>query len=184
MVPQKGDSPMLWFIGYKRKGLPNGLIRVHEFLLRDMIAYFEKGKVACKKTKDARKAVKQALKMAKKKKIKPGMKINLARQILAELLQETQYTREVLRASANEMDNAIRRIEEERIGEVLSLIDRANKHFGNKEIGKAMELLRESHAKMGNRILQKTRTALLGGIHSDVKDLKYELQEKSKGASK
>ncbi len=174
----------MWLAGYKRNGLPDGLIRLHEFLLRDVIDYFEKGKVARKKMKHARKAVKQALKMAKKKKIKPSLKINLARQALQELLEETEYTRNVLRATAAEMDSAIRRIEEERIGEVLSLIDRASEHFGKKEIGKAMDLLRHSQAKMGKRILEKTRTALLGGIRSDVKNLKYELQERGKKISK
>jgi hypothetical protein len=175
---------MLWLAGYKRNGFPYGLIRLHEFLLRDMIAYFEEGKVPRKKIKDARKAVKQALKMAKKKKINPSLKINLARQVLEELFEETDYTRKVLKAGAEEMDNAIRRIEEERVGEVLSLIDRAHEHFRNKEIDKAMDLLRHSHAKMGNKILEKTRTAILGGIHSDVKNLKYELQERRKKASK
>jgi hypothetical protein len=171
---------MLWLGGYKRNGFPYGLIRLHEFLLRDMIAYFEQGKVARKKIRNARKAVKQALKMAKKKKINPSLKINLARQVLEELLEETEYTRKVIRAAAEEMDNAIQRIEEERVGEVLSLIDRAHEHFRNKEIEKAMNLLRDSQAKMRNKILEKTRTAILGGIHSDVKNLKYELQEKNK----
>ena len=175
---------MFWLAGYKRNGLPNGLITIHDFLLRDMIAYFEEGKLPLKKIKEARKAVKQALKMAKKKKIKPSLKINLARQVLEELLEETDYTRKVIRAAADEMDNAIRCIEEERVGEVLSLIDRANEHFGNKEIERAMDLLRDSQAKMGNKVLEKTRTALLGGIHSNVKNLKYELQERSRKTSK
>jgi hypothetical protein len=174
---------MLWLAGYKRNGLPYGLIKLHEFLLRDIIAYFEEGKVARKKIKDARKAVKQALKMAKKKKINPSLKINLARQILEELLQELDYTRKVLRAAAEEMDSAIRHIEEERVGEVLSLVDRAHEHFRNKEMERAMDLLRESEVKMRNKILEKTRTAILGGIHSDVKNLKYELQEKKKKTS-
>jgi len=175
---------MLWLGGYKRNGLPYGLIRLHEFLLRDMIAYFEKGKVARKKIKDARKAVKQALKIAKKKKIKPTLKINLARQVLEELLEEAEYTRKVLRAAAHEMDDAIRRISEEKVGEVLSLIDSAHEHFGNKEIERARDLLRDSQAKMDKKILEKTRKAVLGGINSDVKNLKYELQERSKKTSK
>ena len=74
---------------------------------------------------EARKAVKQALKLAKKKKINPGVKINQARDVLEELREEVQYTRKVVRATAEEMEKAIRHIEEERIGEVLALIDRA-----------------------------------------------------------
>jgi hypothetical protein len=184
MVLPRGDLPMLWVAGYKKNGLPYGLIKLHEFLLRDMIAYFEEGKVARKKIKDARKAVKQALKMARKKKIKPSLKINLARQALEELLQEADFTGKVLRAAAVEMENAIRCIEDEKIGEVLSLIDRADEYFGNRKIERAMDLLRHSQAKMGKRILEKTRRAVLGGIHSNVKNLKYELQERSKKISK
>ena len=171
---------MLWLGAYKRNGLPEGLIRLHEFLLRDVIGYFEKGKLTRRKLRDARKAVNQALKMARKKRVKPTLKINLARQALRELFKETEYTREVLRATAAEMDTAIRRIETERIWEVISLIERASEHFGNKEIGKATDLLRDSRTKMKNRVLEKTRTAVLGGIHSDVKNLKYELLERSK----
>jgi hypothetical protein len=171
---------MLWLAGYKRDGLPYGLIKLHEFLLKDMIAYFEQGKLARKKIKDARKAVKQALKMAKKKKINPSLKINVARRVLEQLLGEIDCTRKVLRAAGEEMENAIRHIEEERVGEVLSLIDRAHEYFRNKEIEKGMDLLRDSQAKMGKKILEKTRTAVLGGIHGDVKNLKYELQEKRK----
>ena len=180
MIPQTGDLPMLWLAGYKRNGLPDGLIKLHEFLLRDVITYFEKGKLTRGKLRVARKAVRQAFKMARKKKVKPSLKINLARQALRELFEETEYTREVVRATAAEMDSAIRRIEEERIWEVLSLIERASEHFGNKEIERGTDLLRDSRAKMKNRILEKTRTAVLGGIHSDVKNIKYQLLERSK----
>ena len=163
---------------YKKKGLPYGLIMLHEFLVEDVIAHFEKGKATRKKMKEARKAVKQALKLAKKKKINPGLKINHAREVLEELREEVEYTRKVVRATAEEMDNAIRRIEEERIGEVLALIDRARERFRNKEIEKGLEVLKESQAKMEKKILDKTRKVVLAGIHSDVKNLKYELEER------
>ncbi len=70
---------MLWLAGYKRNGLPDGLIRLHEFLLRDVIDYFEKGKVARKKMKHARKAVKQALKMANGNKAKAAKLLGIHR---------------------------------------------------------------------------------------------------------
>jgi hypothetical protein len=167
--------------GMKRNGLPFGLIQLHERVMQDMIVYFEKGKVVRKKTKEARKAVKQALKVARKKKINPGVKINRAREALDELLEEVEYTRKVIRATADEMDEAIKRIEEERVREVMTLMDRARDRFRNKDIEKAMDLLKESQAKMANKILERTRTALLGGVHSEVKKLKYQLQERKNG---
>ena len=165
-------------IRYKRNGLPQGLIKVHEFLLEDMIAHFEKGGSTQKKMKEARKAVKQALKLAKKKKINPGLKINRAREVLEELREEIEYTRKVVRATGEEMDNAIRHIEGERIGEALALIDRARERFRNKEMEKALEVLKESQDKMEKKILEKTRKMVLAGIHRDVKNLKYELEER------
>ena len=169
----------------EKKGLPYGLISIHESLVEDVIAYFEKGKITRKKMKEARKALKEALKLAKKKKINPGVKINQAREVLEELREEVQYTRKVVRTTAEEMENAIRHIEEERIGEVLTLIDRARERFRDKEIEKGLDILRESQGKMAKKILDKTRQAVLAGIHSEVKKLKYELEERrSKKASK
>jgi len=167
--------------GMKKNGLPFGLIQLHERVMQDMIAYFEKGKVVRQKTKEAQKAVKQALKVAKKKKINPGVKINLANEALDALLEEVEYTRKVIRATADEMDEAIRRIEEERVREVMTLMDRARDRFRDKDIEKAMDLLKESQAKMAIKILERTRTAVLGGIDSEVKNLKYELEERKNG---
>lgn len=176
---------MLSFSRYKKKGFPHGLISLHESLVEDMIAYFEKGKLTRKKMKEARKALKEALKLAKKKKINPGVKINQAREVLEELREEVQSTRKVVRATAQEMENAIRHIEEERIGEVLTLIDRARERFREKEIEKGLDILRESQDKMAKKVLDKTRQSVLAGIHREVKNLKYELEERTrKKASK
>ena len=184
-VSGKGVLRMLLLSRYKRKELPHRLIRIHESLVEDMIAYFEKGKITREKMKEARKAVKLALKLAKKKKINPGVKITQAREVLEELREEVQYTRKVVRATAEEMEKAIQHIEEERIGEVQALIDRARERFRNKEIEKGLDLLKEAQGKMTKKVLDKTRQAILAGIHGEVKNLKYELEERSrKKASK
>ncbi len=184
-VSGKGVLRMLLLSRYKRKELPHRLIRIHESLVEEMIAYFEKGRITREKMKEARKAVKLALKLAKKKKINPGVKINQAREVLEELRGEVQYTRKVVRATAEEMEKAIQHIEEERIGGVQALIDRARERFRNKEIEKGLDLLKEAQGKMTKKVLDKTRQAILAGIHSEVKNLKYELEERSrKKASK
>jgi alanyl-tRNA synthetase len=173
---------MLSLVRYKRKGLPNGIISIHEFLLEDMITYFEKGKVTRAKIKGARKALKQALKLARKKKINPGVKINQAREEWEELREEVEYTRKALRATAEEMENAIRRIEEERIGEVLALMDRARERFRSKDMEGGIDLLKQSQGKMESKVLEKSRGALLGGIHGKVKNLKVELEKRGSKA--
>jgi hypothetical protein len=184
-ILRKGISRMFFLSRSKRKELPHRLIRIHESLLEDMIAYFEKGKVSREKMKEVGKALKQALKLAKKKKINPGVKINQAREVLEGLREEVQYTRKVIRATAEEMEKALGHIEEERIGEVLALIDRARERFRDKQIVKGLDVLREAQGKMKKKILDKTRQAVLAGLRSEVKNLKYELEERrNKKASK
>ena len=176
---------MLLLSRYRRKELPHKLIRIHESLVEEMIVYFEKGKLPRAKMKEAGKALKQALKLAKKKKINPGVKINQARENLEGLREEVQYTLKVVRATAEEMEKAIRHIEEERIGQVLALMDRARERFRDKQLEKGLEALREAQGKMTKKILDKTRQAVLAGIRSEVKNLKYELEERRrKKASK
>jgi hypothetical protein len=177
-LQEKGAVVMLSLARSKRKDLPYAIITIHESLLEDMINYFEKGKVTRAKIKGGRKALKQALKLARKKKINPGVKINQAREEWEELREELEYTRKALRATAEEMENAIGRIEEERIGEVLALMDGARERFRSKDIEGGIDLLKQSQGKMESKVLKKSRGMLLGGIHGKVKNLKVELEER------
>ena len=171
---------MFFLYRYKKYGLPYGLIKLHEFLLEDIIVYFEKGKFTRKRVKEARKAVKQALRFAKKKKIYPSIKTDRANELLEELLEEVEYTHQVLKETATEMESMITLIKEERVGNVPSLINTAREHFRNNELEKGMELLRESQGKLGINFLLKTREKVLAGIGSEVKKIKYEIQTKRK----
>jgi len=165
---------------YKKYGLAYGLIKLHEYLLEDIIVYFEKGKFTRKRIKEARKAVKQALRFAKRKKIYPSVKTDLANELLKELLEEIEITHQVLKETAAEMERMITLIKEERVGNVPSLINTAREHFRNNELEKGMKLLRESQSKLGIKFLLKTRENSLAGIGSEIKKIKYEIQRKRK----
>ena len=65
---------MLTMFRYKRKGLPYGLIAVHEFLAQDMFNYFEKGRFVRKRMRKAGKSIRGALRFARKKKTFPAKK--------------------------------------------------------------------------------------------------------------
>jgi len=164
--------------GYKRNGLPSGLIKLHEFLLEDIIQYFEKGKTVKKRVKGARKAVKQALRFAKKKKVYPSDKTDRAIELMEALEEEVEYTHQVLKNSAAEMEGLIIQIKEERVGNVSSLISTARKHFRKKELEKGMALLKEAQNQLGEKFLLKTRKAFLAGIDSEIKKIKREIENK------
>lgn len=161
---------------YKKNGLPSGLIKLHEFLLEDIILYFEKGKPIRKRVKEARKTVKQALRFAKKKKVYPSNKTERALELMEELQAELNYTHQVLNKSAAELEDLIIQIKEERVGKVYSLINSAREHFKKNNLEEGMRLLQEAQKQLGEKLLLKTRKAFLTGIHSEIKKIKREIE--------
>ena len=161
---------------YKKDGLPSGLIKVHEFLLEDVISYFEKNRAIKKRVKEARKVVKQALRFGKKKKVYPSNKTDRAVELMAELEEEVEYTHQVLKRSAAEMEALIIHIKEEKVGRVSTLISTARKYFRKNELEKGMGLLDEAQKQLGENFLLKTRKAFLTGIDSEIKKIKREIE--------
>ena len=165
---------------YKKNGLPSGLIKLHEFLLEDIILYFERGKFVRKRVKEARKAIKQALRFAKKKKIYPSQKTTLAYTLMEELYEEVDDTHQVLKEAAIEMERMITQIEEERVINIANIIDAAREYFLEKEFEKGMKLLEQAQNHLGKKSLLKTRKIFLTGTESEIKKIKYEIEKKQK----
>ncbi len=166
---------MFLLFRYKKDGLSLGLIKLHEFLLEDVIHYFEKGKTIKKRVKEARKTVKQALRFAKKKKVYPSNKTERALELMEELQEELNYTHQVISESAAELESVIVQIKEERVGHVFSLISTAREHFQKNELEKGKRLLKEAQKQLGKKFLSDTRKTFLTGIDSKIKKLKREI---------
>jgi hypothetical protein len=162
---------------YSKDGLPYGLIKAHDCLLEDIIAYFEKGKDIRKGIKEARKAVKKSLKLTKKKKINSLEKIEVARNVFKKFHEELEYTHKALQTTFINMEQALEQIEEERVNEPLALIENARDLCRKKEFEKAVEALKTSQSKIEEKVLRKTRTVLFGGLSNEVKNLKKEIEE-------
>lgn len=167
----------MFLFRYKKDGLGLGLIRVHNALLKDMVKHFESGKSVRRKIKRADKAVKKALRVAKKKKINPGLKIAEARGALEDLRDEIKFTRNALSATCKSLYQALDRIQQERIESAFSLIDGAHERFREKEIEKGVALLKKSKEELRKKVLLKSRTALFGGTSSEVTATKSEIEE-------
>ncbi len=176
----------MFLFRYKKDGLPLGLIRVHEVILRDTVEHFEKGKDIRARIKQARKAVKKALRVAKKKNINPGIKIGMALEEFEQIREELEYTRKSLIATYSKLSDALERIQQERIEKPVSLIENARELFREKHIERGIEKLKKSRDEMGKKVLLKTRSAVFGGISNEVKDLKREIEQlrKSRRQSK
>jgi hypothetical protein len=172
---------MISFFRYKRNGLPYGLITIHEFLVRDIFSYFEKSRFIRKKNRHARKAINAALRFARKKKTYPSNKTAEALDALGQMQDELEYTHKVILTAFEEAENAIQLIKQEKVGELIPLVEKARDRFKNHDLDGGVALLREAQANLKNSFLPKSRKATLGGLDSGIKKLKHELKERENG---
>lgn len=173
---------MLSLFRYKRNGLPYGLITVHEFLVKDIFRYFEKSRFVRKKTRNARKAINAALKFARKKKTYPSKKTTEVLDALGQMQDELEYTHKVIITAFEEAEKIIQMINQEKVGEIIPLVEKAREQFKNHDLDGGMELLKEAQESLKNKFLLKSRKEALSGLDSDIKKLKYELKERASGS--
>jgi hypothetical protein len=161
---------------YRKDELHHSLIIIHDVLLKDLIAHYETGKACRRGMKRVEKAVKKALKTAKKKKINPASAIGEAQKVFDILHEEIQLTRRALIAISSNLENALDRIHQERIVKPLALIEKARDLFRDKEIDEGLGMLKNSQAEFEKKTLSTTRTTLLGGTSNEVKDIKEQIE--------
>ena len=171
---------MISFFRYQRNGLPYGLITIHEFLVRDIFRYFEKSRFVRKKTRNARKAINAALRFARKKKTYPSKKTAEVLDALGQMQDELEYTHKVIVTAFEEAETIINLIKQEKVGEIIPLVEEARARFKNHDIEGGMEQLKAAQENMKNKFLLKSRKATLGGLDSHIKELKHELMGREK----
>jgi len=172
---------MLKLLRYKKNGLPYGLITVHEFLINDLFGYFETGRFVKKQIRKARRSLKGALRFAKKKQTYPSNKTNELLDALGQIDDEIAYTQTAIRTAFKEADNIITMIRKEKTGDLIPLVKSARGRFQNRDLEGGMELLQAVKMKRSSPYLPQSRKTLLGGLDSDVKQLKKELLQRSSG---
>ncbi len=167
---------MFLFTHYKRNGLPYGLIKIHQFLLKDIISYYENGKSTKNKIKEIRKNIKQAIKFAGKKKIYPSVKTNRAVELFEEMYEELESTHRVLKEAASEMEVMLDELKQERVINVHSLVIEAQEYFKEKQFKAGMKLLSKAQKELDEKRLLNTRKKILAGYDSEIKKMKSEME--------
>lgn len=168
---------MFFLYGYKKNGLPYGLVRLHQFLVRDIISYFEKGESTKTRIKEIRKSIKQAIRFARKKNVYPSLKTNKAVEQMEEIYNELEVTQKVIKEAAAEMDKLIEEIKQERVLDLHSIVTEAQEYFKEKRIETGITLLQKAQHEMKEKLLLKTRKKILAGFNSGVRKIKYEIEK-------
>ena len=166
---------MFTLFRYKKNGLPFGLITVHEFLMRDIFSYFETGRIVKKSVRKARKSLKAALRFAKKKQTYPSKKTTDLLNALEQIDDELTYTHKAIQTAFEEAETIIKMIRQEKVGDIIPLVEKAREQFQGHDLQGGMNLLKQAQEKLSNPYLPQSRKATLGGLDSAVKLLKQEL---------
>ncbi len=97
-----------------------------------------------------------------------------------------EYTNQALSATTSNLQDALNKIQVERIEQPLAAINEARDFFRDKQIEKGIEVLMESEGEIKKKVLVKSRSALLGGTSNEVTELKDQFEEykKNKGNGK
>jgi hypothetical protein len=91
---------------------------------------------------------------------------------------ELEYTHKVILTAFEEAENIIQMIKQEKVGEMIPLVEKAREQFKNHDLEGGMALLKEAQEKLKNRFLPISRKEALAGLDSNIKKLKYELMER------
>lgn len=164
---------------YKKNGLPLGLIAVHECLARDIFSYFETGRFVKKQVRRARKSLKAALRFARKKQTYPSSRTAELMNALAQIDDELAYTHQAIRTAFAEAEAMVTMIRQEKVGDILPLVEKARRRFQDHDLQGGMETLKAAQAKLSVPYLPRSRKAMLGGLDSDVKQLKQALLDRN-----
>jgi hypothetical protein len=100
----------------------------------------------------------------------------MAREALEGIREELKFTRKSIAKTYSNLDEALDRIQNERLMQPLFLIEKAHELFREKQIEKGMEMLRKSQDELEKKGLVKTRTALFAGTSNQVTALKDEIE--------
>jgi hydroxymethylpyrimidine pyrophosphatase-like HAD family hydrolase len=128
--------------------------------------------------KEIRKTIKQAVRFAKKKNVYPSLKTNRVVEIMEEMYEELEITQKVIKEAAAEMDNLIEEIKHERVLDVHSIVTDAQEFFKDKKIETGVTLLLKAQHELKEKLLSKTRKKVLAGFNSEVRKIKYEIENK------
>ena len=162
----------------KKRGLSYGLINVHQFMLKDIICYYEKGKSTKNKIREIKKNIKQAIKFAGKKKIYPSVKTNRSVELFEEMYEELETTHKVLKEAAVEMENMLNELKQERVINVHSLVIEAQEYFKEKQFKAGIRLLTKAQKELDEKRLLNTRKKILAGYDSEIKKMKNEIESR------
>ena len=163
---------------FKKNGLAYDLIASHELAARNIFSYFEKDRFVRKNVRSARKSLKGALRFAKKKQTFPSKKTADALNALEQIRDEIEYTQKALRTAYEEAQSIVELIGQEKVGEIIPMVENAKAQFNSRNLEEGMALLRQAQERLKNGYLPKSRKATLAGFDSEVKRLKHELLER------
>ena len=163
----------------KKFDLSSEIMTVHDYLVKDIFKYFEKGSSVKRQFRRTRKFVKKAFRFTRKKKMDSLEILNQAQNEIKVIQEDLLIAKKALTATFSKLEQILKIIEEARITKPIAIIENSKKLIRNRKFQEATQSLNILKVETEVKPLGSIRNSVFGGINDDVKYLRQEIMEKS-----
>lgn len=162
----------------KKYDLSSEIMRVYDYLIKDIFKYFEKGSSVKRQFRRTRKFVKKAFRFTRKKKMNSLEMLNQARNEIMIIQDDMQIAKKAITAIFSKLEQTLKIIEEKRITKPIIIIENSKELIRNRKFQEATQSLNILKEETEVKPLGSIRNFAFGGTDDEVKHLRQEIMEK------
>ena len=152
---------------------------VHDYLIKDIFKYFEKGSSVKRQFRRTRKFARKAYRFTRKRKMDSLVVLDQARNEIMIIQDDMQIAKKALTAIFSKLEQTLKTIEEARITKPIAIIENSKALIRNRRFQEATQSLNTLKGETKVKPLGSIRNLVFGGTNDEVKNLRQEIFEKS-----
>ena len=159
--------------------LSSEIMTVHDYLIKGIFKYFEKGSSVKRQFRRTRKFARKAYRFTRKRKMDSLVVLDQARNEIMIIQDDMQIAKKALTAIFSKLEQTLKTIEEDRITKPIAIIENSKALIRNRRFQEATQSLNTLKGETEVKPLGSIRNLVFGGTNDEVKLLRQEIFEKS-----
>ena len=165
--------------GSKKYVLSSEIMTVHDYLIKGIFKYFEKGSSVKRQFRRTRKFARRAYRFTRKRKMDSLVVLDQARNEIMIIQDDMQIAKKALTAIFSKLEQTLKTIEEARITKPIAIIENSKALIRNRRFQEATQSLNTLKGETEVKPLGSIRNSVFGGTNDEVRNLRQEILEKS-----
>ena len=163
----------------KKYVLSSEIMTVHDYLIKGIFKYFEKGSSVKRQFRRTRKFARKAYRFTRKRKMDSLVVLDQARNEIMIIQDDMDIAKKALTAIFSKLEQTLKTIEEARITKPIAIIENSKALIRNRRFQEATQSLNTLKGETEVKPLGSIRNVVFGGTNDEVKLLRQEIFEKS-----